>query len=465
MTDRAPDFDDIQGNVFGGFNTDIQVFLGLTVSSPDGFGRAADWLAELAQSVTVVSEVRAHRAAMKLAPPDPKVTWLCVALGSRLLHEVRSDVLIRDNSFNSGMIRQAPSVLGDKTDAATWRVGSKQAPVDALLIVASNNETAAVMRANDLKAQAAAAGLAVSYEEIGRRLDDREHFGFRDGVSQPQVIGVDPDGKLGAGHFVFGYPKAPGLDPFSPVIDPIGFTDNGSLLVFRRLVQDVPVFRDFCTMRAKTIAASWPGFSEQHLGALLVGRWRSGAPVEQGQTSDPGSANPPDNRFDFHDDLDAHSCPLGAHIRKVNPREGKKDVLEVPRMLRRGIPFGRSFDEAPQESDRGLLFLAFQTSVKAQFEFLTRNWMNSRDNPAPGSDVLVGRSETTRSLTIMGPAGPVDVATEELNWIVPTGGAYLFVPSRSGLGKLAMPVTPLGLWKAKQLFAQATDSIRSALFA
>src|SRR5207245_2800913 len=104
----------------------------------------------------------------------------------------------------------------------------------------------------------------------------------------------------------------------------------------------------------------------------------------------------PDNNFDFQDDPDARSCPFGAHIRKVNPREGKKDVVEVPRMLRRGIPFGPAFDAAPDENNRGLAFLAFQTSIRSQFEFLTQHWMNSPLNPAPENDLLVGRVEGIR---------------------------------------------------------------------
>ena len=84
----------------------------------------------------------------------------------------------------------------------------------------------------------------------------------------------------------------------------------------------------------------------------------------------------------FQDDPDALSCPFGAHIRKVNPRKGPKDVVDVPRVLRRGIPFGPTFEKAPDTNDRGLAFIAFQTSVKSQFEFVSQHWMNSALNPA-----------------------------------------------------------------------------------
>jgi len=462
MTDRTLDLDDIQGNVLAGFNTDFQVLLALTVPQAADFPRAATWLAAQANSVTVVSEVRAKRPLMKLAKPDPPITWLCVAVGQRLLKATQPDVYIRDDAFNGGMQIRAPSVLGDKTDPSKWRVGGTNAPVDVLLIVAGNNETAVAGRADALSTSAAVAGLVKAYRETARRIDDHEHFGFRDGISQPTIIGDDPNGTLGPGHFVFGYPKDVGSDPFSPVVDPRGVTDNGSLLVFRRLAQDVRAFRKFCADEAARIAPLWPGLTADHLAALLVGRWPSGAPVKAGQTQDPGGS-PPDNAFDFQDDPGARSCPFGSHIRKVNPRSGPKDVVEVPRMLRRGIPFGLPFDVAPDQDDRGLAFLAFQTSVKSQFEFLTQHWMNSALNPARGNDLLVGRSNDIRTMQIEGPGGPIDISAPEMRWILPTGGAYLFAPSRSGLAKFGTPPARLGLWKAQQLWAITFDTIKGAM--
>jgi Dyp-type peroxidase family len=270
---------------------------------------------------------------------------------------------------------------------------------------------------------------------------------------------VDADGDMAAGHFVFGYPRQPGAAPFSPVIDPRGLTDNGSLLVFRRLEQNVPAFRQFCAAEVTRIGDKWPGLTAEHLAALIVGRWPSGAPVREGQTTDPGGQV--DNAFDFLNDADARSCPFGAHIRKVNPRKGPKDVLEVPRILRRGIPFGPAFDEAPHVATRGLAFVAFQTSIRGQFELLTQRWMNSGLNPARGHDLLLGRSEGPRSMDVVGPLGRVSVVAPATHWITPTGGAYLFAPSRSGLAKFASPPSHLGLWKARQLWSIAVDSLRS----
>jgi len=461
--DRDLQFDDIQGNILAGFNTDIQELVGLTVATPSDFLLAAKWLAGQADSLTVVSEVRAQRASMQSLRTTSIGTWLCIAVSHRLLAATQPDVLIRDDAFNGGMLKRGPSILGDVTDPSKWRVGSSSSPLDVLLIIAANNENAVFERANSLIESASKSGLITTYRETARRLDDREHFGFKDGISQPRVRGFDPDGTLGAGHFVFGYPRAIGEDPFWPVIDDRRVTDNGSLLVFRRLKQDVRLFRKSLNDEATRISPFWPGITAGQLAGLIVGRWPSGTPIKRGQTEDPGiiSSN---NDFDFAEDAEGSSCPFGAHIRKVNPRNGKKDIVEIPRILRRGIPFGPLFDIAPAEENRGLAFLAFQTSLKSQFEFLTRNWMNSEINPGPGNDLLVGRSASTPSMKVVGPNGLIDISAPSVEWVIPTGGAYLFAPSRSGLAKFADPPAPLGLWKARRALAQISDSLKSMLF-
>ena len=194
MTDRILELADIQGNVLGGFNTDFQEVVSLTVAEPSAFDRAAKWIAAQAEVVTPAADVHAQRTLTKSALPDPRVTWLGLAIGLRVLKATQPDVLIRDDGFNGGMLRRAPSILSDKTDAFNWKVGGPKAPIDVLLIVAGNNEGAVGQRANELCQSAAGAGLVVSYRETGRRLDDREQFGFRDGISQPKVIGYDSTG-------------------------------------------------------------------------------------------------------------------------------------------------------------------------------------------------------------------------------------------------------------------------------
>ena len=100
-------------------------------------------------------------------------------------------------------------------------------------------------------------------------------------------------------------------------------------------------------------------------------------------------------------------CPFSGHIRKAYPRDdvpltgNKKGPpneadTETHRLLRRGIPFGDPFDPTiiPDDGNRGLLFIAYQTSIVDQFEFITKNWVNDPDFKERGSghDPILGQA-------------------------------------------------------------------------
>lgn len=433
------ELDDIQGNILAGFNTNFQVLAGLAYQEGADWQGVAQWLADRASDVTTVTEVRSQREAMKAMPESNELTWLCLSLSERVMANTQPDVLFSDDAFRLGMIRRAGPKLGDRTPPKDWKAGGPNRVIDVLLLVGSNNRAAAEARAHQLVKSASTAGLLESYRETAERIEDFEHFGFRDGISQPKVIGSDTNGEFEAGHFVYGYPKLPGGEPAVVRNDPRGITRNGSLLVLRRLEQDVERFRSFCDAEANRIKAQWPELSSAQLQALLVGRWPLGALASTSTTTDPGQV-PDENNFDFSDDEDGLKCPFGAHIRKVNPRNGPKDDLEMRRFLRRGIPFGPRFEVNP-DAERGLLFISFQTSIVDTFEFVTAKWMNMPEKPGrnPGHDLLVGRSHTERILNIKSPHGPVSVSDGGQQWVIPTGGAYLFTPSRSGLAKFVTP--------------------------
>lgn len=460
MSDRPLDLDDIQGDVLGGFNTDVQVLIGLTLKDQKQPEKCVAWLSSLSSEVTSVSQVRAGRVDVKQAAATP-VVWMSVALSANLLRTAAPDVFILDDAFNEGLAPRAPSALADRSDNTKWAAGAPTAPVDVLLKLAANDETAVQARTDELIVSAQLAGLRLTYREIGRRLPGgAEHFGFRDGISQPDVQGDETQAGIAAGHFVFGYPRRANSPPPQLAQDPRNVTDNGSLLVFRRLAQDVGAFRSFCKSETNRLQAAWPDLSEELLAALVVGRWPSGAPSHPTSKHDPGVVNDtPDNSFDFFGDDGGLSCPFGAHIRKVNPRKGSADVVDVPRLLRRGIPFGPLFDEDPQK-ERGLLFLAYQSSIQKGFEFISSMWMNSDDRPGPGDDVLIGRPFDSRAMTINRTDGDVSIATAGRQWINPTGGAYLFAPGKRGLAMLASAPAPMAQFSPSLLLARAASGLR-----
>ena len=201
------------------------------------------------------------------------------------------------------------------------------------------------------------------------------------------------------GHFVFGYPSR---NPDNPrVKGPVAnagddatseFARNGSLLVYRRLAQDVaaiPGFlRRFCAPRRRSAQAAGP-----HRGQMAL------RPADRRDPGDP----PPDhsypvyNEFTFLGDRMQHRCPLSAHIRKVNPRLGGSDLDNaVPRLLRRGVPFGPKYEEGEQVAPpggRGLAFLAYQSSIRHQFGAIITEWVNNSTAPnnGGGQDFLIGQ--------------------------------------------------------------------------
>ena len=462
MSATELELEDIQGNVLAGFNTNVEILIGLA-ADPERYSEIAAWLAAQASDLTTVADIREQRGAMKaqLHGGGSALTWLGVALGAGLLDAIRGDLFIHDDGFTIGYRGRARS-LGDFTAPAAWQVGGPNNPLEVLLIVGSNDETAAEHRRDELIAAATAAGLSLTYNETARRIADLEHFGFRDGVSQPLVRGYDIAGTIGPGHFVFGYEREPGDGGFLPAIDANNYLRNGSLLVFRRLSQDVAMFRDFCARQAAALGSIFPGMTGPHLQALLVGRWPSGALASIHIGTDPGRPSD-DNGFDFSADLGT-DCPYGAHIRKVNPRAGPTNEVETPRILRRGIPYGLKYEDDPA-SERGLAFISYQTSIKGQSEFLAAGWMNSKIAPAPssGHDLLVGRARGQRAMPLPGPAGPVEISDGGAQWINPTGGGYLFAPGKTALSRLTEPIADGYLWRARKLLARATSSVRETL--
>jgi Dyp-type peroxidase family len=320
-------------------------------------------------------------------------------------------------------------------------------------------------------------------------------------VLTPRQNPDDPDqGKPGQdllwpGEFVFGYP---GQDASKDVAErgPESMTDgagravvplwaeDGSFLVFRRLRQDVHAFHSFLHDHAAEL-----GVTPEALGARLAGRWASGAPTVRAPDADDPSLGDDDcanNNFEFQDettwtqnprgpdqcedkthppspgDKTGDRCPFAAHIRKSYPRD---DVSENPpqdgdpadarrrlresdtqthRLLRRGIPFGpssRSTPSVPVEDgvDRGLLFLAYMTSIVDQYEFVTKRWFNDPDfkEPNAGIDPILGQSQGpggSRERTFKVRLGGVDhQLTAPDDWVIPTGGGYFFAPSITAL--------------------------------
>jgi Dyp-type peroxidase family len=185
-----------------------------------------------------------------------------------------------------------------------------------------------------------------------------------------------------AGEFVFGYPGQHPDDPVKEGPAPpmaMPWMHNGSFMVFRRIEQKVPEFRRFVAERAARL-----GMDRELLAARMVGRWRSGAPLELAPLRDNPALGADENRnndFEFGDDPFQRKCPYAAHIRKVYPRDdtGNEPEAQRHRIIRASIPFGTEVEpgETTTRHSRGMIFVCYQTSIERQFEFIQRSYSNN----------------------------------------------------------------------------------------
>lgn len=274
-----------------------------------------------------------------------------------------------------------------------------------------------------------------------------EHFGFRDGVSNPVIAGMpeeDPAGggrltekgewcPLAAGEFLLGHLDGDGEMPLAP--QPERLARNGSFMVLRKLEQDVDGFREYVAARAKQ-----SGVGADELAARMVGRRRDGRPLVDAPTL---------NGFTYAADPKGKRCPLGAHARRANPRDtmGYGSVLvDRHRILRNGItygepvPTGRSQAEVNGEAGQGLMFLAFNASFTRQFEFVMQQWIDFGNDLSQGNDrdPLCGRQLPGGRMVVPGDgARPTVVCNDLRQFVRLRGGDYFFLPGIAACEALA----------------------------
>jgi Dyp-type peroxidase family len=266
----------------------------------------------------------------------------------------------------------------------------------------------------------------------------REHFGFEDGFSQPQIAAKDPakawDDAVPAGEILLGYANQRGDGRVPTDADPL--FDNGSFLVVRKLRQNVGLLRSVTARAAaELLPAAAPVAEAQALEATLLdqmmGRTPEGVPLVG---ADPG--DPTKNNFNYTTDPGGAVCPFQSHVRRSNPRTDPP----LPRIVRRGMSYGPRFDSQPDEP-RGLVFMAYNASIAEQFEKIQR-WITA-STPSGG---FSGHSDPFLGVPDPGHARPfgfshggktvyVDLGAEPL--AVLEWGLYLFVPSVSALKSLA----------------------------
>jgi Dyp-type peroxidase family len=381
--------------------------------------------------------------------------------------------------FVQGMAHpERSNVLGDRfsDDPKHWQFGGPKAPLDCLAMLYARSEEELDERSDALEALLEKYRVGYTCEDVYLPADGREHFGFADGFAQPFMKGAGRprfrgDAKLATGEFVLGYPNAYGQlttvptarkrsgtreHPF-PIIGSgrVSFGQNGSYLVLRKLHQDVAAFWGYCWDAAIAEQTGDVAARAKLLAARMVGRWPNGVPLVESPDAE-RAPNADRNEFGFRErDPDGLRCPLGAHIRRANPRdmfgdtakEGSHDA-NLHRIVRRGRAYGPKLTgELPLVDDgqeRGLCFVALNANLSRQFEFIQQSWLNNckfaglsaERDPLVGKDAVdFDDQPVPRIFTVQG--RPVRSRYEGLpKFVRVMGGEYFFLPGLRALNYL-----------------------------
>jgi deferrochelatase/peroxidase EfeB len=125
---------------------------------------------------------------------------------------------------------------------------------------------------------------------------------------------------------------------------------------------------------------------------------------------------------------------------RANPRDaldgGDVDV-QLHRILRRGLPYGTSFEDSP-EAERGVAFVALNADIETQFEFVQREWVNKGEFAGlheDERDPIVGANENSQ-FTVPGAENPFVFGLDR--FVTTRGGGYFLMPGIAAVRRFSM---------------------------
>ncbi|HEX8249557.1 MAG TPA: Dyp-type peroxidase [Pyrinomonadaceae bacterium] len=457
--------EDIQGFMFSSYarNLHCAAYLLLRITERESSRR---WLGEMVDNITTGKQKSREERRKDIVATNIAFT----SSGLKKLGFSEEELSTFSRPFQEGMVTEPRaktlSDTGD-SDPKNWKWGNPDNPVDILLMVFAVDEN---VLAEQLKLRRAEISADGGLQEVailpqaGRQPDMKEHFGYLDGVGQPIIEG---SGKaqnqlkrtghatvIRAGEFILGYENELGvLDSYPRTREMPEFGVNGTYLVFRQMEQHVNAFWAFLEEATRRSDGTSDPDARERLGAKIVGRWKSGAPVTKHPDRDPYQGVPPEideNDFGYNEhDHHGFGCPIGAHIRRSNPRDSLPPNPETAlqsakrhRIIRQGRSYGDHAENVFVEDnkERGLHFICLNSDIERQFEFIQQTWINNKKFGGLYDEVdpLVGRHKSGNLFTIQD--DPLRTRVRNLlKFVTIKGGSYFFMPGISALRYIAGP--------------------------
>lgn len=471
------DYADVQGTILRGYRIGLVRHFILSITDAPGAGAFIGQLVDGTGGLPTITT--AQRWTVK---PEYFVNIAFTAPGLAALGVTAAQLRTFDPAFQRGATNpESATTVGDvgESKPAHWIGGLADGTKVHIVLSLWVTCDPAVLEEVSQTLRAAFAGCIteLSAHDGAAFPDNKIQFGYRDNISQPTVIGAPPR-KYGAvpddqpavktGEFLLGYPNESGS---TYEVSPPELSTNSSYAAFRLLEQDVEAFEAFLVEYAAQAS-----LDVEEMAAKVCGRWRNGNPLKL-RPDAPGAPLPMSeiNNFTYvstnlaEDDTLGVECPIGAHLRRNNPRNEQVigDTSSVQhRIIRRNMPYGPLYDpSAPcqPEVPRGLVGYFINASITNQFEFLLGQWNNTFQFVAPatnpngpsdgnavnnisGQDVFLGINDPSNSsftLPAFGEKGENNkTLTGFSRMIITRGGAYVFFPSITGLRYLAtLPTT------------------------
>jgi Dyp-type peroxidase family len=368
--------------------------------------------------------------------------------------------------FVQGM-KERGAILGDTglNSPDHWEPAWRDESVDAWLGVYAESLPELDRQCADLTNLMNATGGAVVIGSqdagvlvIDGKITTKEHFGYTDGFGNPDYVGIVRDtqpgqgklmangswAKLAIGELLLGYADEAGELPVAPI--PHLLANNSTFMVYRKMHQNVATFRKYLNEKGKLYSGG-----KEKLASKFIGRFRDGTPIEVSPDKcDPAIvANKQLNvNFKYGSDLDGVRCPIGAHVRRTNPRDAfgfNGKLVNRRRITRRGLPYGPHTPEEQPVSDtdeHGVIFIVMNASIFRQFEFVQQQWIEYGNDARQGNDkdMLMGNHGGVGKFMIQGtadPANPPFVCGGLQNFVELRGGDYFWVPSITALRMIA----------------------------